>query len=231
MNRLEETMPKIKSSSMPEKVTNIFTQPMSSFTTAPTEVSADQPNMLFSGLFDFKTWMIIILLLILFFTFLGINLIGILGNSIQQFVDIFSPVISDFLAVTGNSTGSVLNKTADVVGDTAKETIDIAEDAVHNVGNLLIKSSEKSKQNSSESPELHKAIQENKNRPNEPEPDESENSIQKPISSSKYNWCLVGEYQNKRGCVPITESDKCLSGHVFPTQKMCLNPNLTNYQK
>jgi|LauGreSBDMM110SN_4_FD.fasta_scaffold20912_2 hypothetical protein len=228
MNRLEETMPKIKSSSMPEKVTNILTQPLSTFTTAPTEVSANQENMLFSGMFDWKTWMIIILLLVLFFTYLGINLLGILGNSMQQFVDIFSPVITDFLAVTGYSTGAVLNKTADIVGDTAKETIDIAEDAVQNVGNLLMKSGDPSQKKSTE---LHQAVQEHKQRPNDPEPDESENSIQKPISSSKYNWCLVGEYQNKRGCVPITESDKCLSGHVFPTQKMCLNPNLTNYQK
>ena len=61
----------------------------------------------------------------------------------------------------------------------------------------------------------------------DPEPDAPENTIQKPITSTKYNWCLVGEYQNKRGCMPVTESDKCLSGQVFPTQKMCLNPNLS----
>ena len=61
----------------------------------------------------------------------------------------------------------------------------------------------------------------------EPTPDNSTNPIQKPISSDKSNWCLVGEFQNKRGCVAVTESDKCLSGQIFPHQAMCLNPTLT----
>ena len=57
--------------------------------------------------------------------------------------------------------------------------------------------------------------------------DNSENPIQKPISSGKSGWCLVGEYANKRGCIEVSETDKCMSGQVFPNQKMCLNPNIT----
>lgn len=57
--------------------------------------------------------------------------------------------------------------------------------------------------------------------------DTDDNTIQKPIASDKINWCLVGEYQNKRGCVSVTESDKCLSGQIFPSKEMCLNPTLT----
>jgi len=51
---------------------------------------------------------------------------------------------------------------------------------------------------------------------NEPSPDTSEDNIQKSLTSAKTKWCLVGEYKNKRGCVDISESDKCLSGQVFP---------------
>ena len=61
-----------------------------------------------------------------------------------------------------------------------------------------------------------------------PMPSASENPIQKPISANKTNWCLIGEYQQKRGCIEIKDHDKCMSGQVFPTQKMCLNPNLTS---
>jgi hypothetical protein len=51
--------------------------------------------------------------------------------------------------------------------------------------------------------------------------------IQNPVSSAKKSWCLVGEYQGRRGCIEITDQDKCISGQVFPEQKMCLNPTLS----
>ena len=35
--------------------------------------------------------------------------------------------------------------------------------------------------------------------------DISENPIQKPISSNKINWCLVGEYKNKRKCIDVQD--------------------------
>jgi hypothetical protein len=62
---------------------------------------------------------------------------------------------------------------------------------------------------------------------NEPEPDTTTNPIQKPITSSKSNWCLVGEYQGRRGCIEIGENDKCMSGQIFPSQYTCLNPNFS----
>ena len=40
-------------------------------------------------------------------------------------------------------------------------------------------------------------------------------------------YCLVGEYHNKRGCIEVADGDKCMSGQVFPSQQLCLNPTLT----
>ena len=225
MNRLEETTPKIKSSSYDsgssssDSSSGSFMPSSPAFQTTPTDVSEKTSSMNILSGFDFKTLLILILLFVLLFSYLGINILTILGDSMERFVAFVSPMVTEFLVLTGYSTGSVINKTADVVSDTAKETIDIAEGAVQNVGNLLMDAGKKGK---SKTPLLA-----NKPTTTEPEPDAPENTIQKPISSNKYNWCLVGEYQNKRGCMPITESDKCLSGQVFPTQKMCLNPNLS----
>ena len=42
-------------------------------------------------------------------------------------------------------------------------------------------------------------------------------------SSKKAGWCLVGEYQGRRGCIEISDYDKCLSGKVFPNQGACMN--------
>jgi hypothetical protein len=63
--------------------------------------------------------------------------------------------------------------------------------------------------------------------PNQPSPDASTSPIQTSPSSSKSQWCLVGEYNGARGCINITDQDKCMSGQVFPSQQMCLNPTMT----
>jgi hypothetical protein len=56
------------------------------------------------------------------------------------------------------------------------------------------------------------------------QPDTSDGILQKPIASGKNNWCLIGEYQKKRGCISVLEDDICMSGQLFPSKEMCLNP-------
>ena len=157
----------------------------------------------------------------------------------NNLANVFGPFIQNFMKALGYSTGTVINTTSDTVSDVAKTSIDIAEGSVQNIGNLLISASGDSGSNAGDSgsnagdsaKSLEETVQQ-KNTPTpsktpEPTPDNSTNPIQKPISSDKSNWCLVGEFQNKRGCVAVTESDKCLSGQIFPNQTMCLNPTLT----
>jgi hypothetical protein len=165
--------------------------------------------------FDFKTILIFLLLFFLILTFIGINLFTILGNSLQDLSNVLSPFFINFTKAFGYSTGTVINTSADTVSNVAKTGIDIVDGSAKDIGNLFISA----------------AGEDNPNPTNpkhtEPKPDDSTNSIQKPITSDKSNWCLVGEFQNKRGCVAITDSDKCLSGQIFPNQAMCLNPTLT----
>ena len=179
-----------------------------------------------NGFFSNKNFIIILLIILLVFSFLGINILTISGNIMQTFIQIFGPLVSQILSIFGYTTGTVINKTADVVADTAKTGIDIAEGSIQSVGNILRDASQsnvdvRSKQS------LDTALNQGILKGNEPRADSTENPIQKPISSGKQNWCLVGEYQGKRGCIEISEHDKCLSGQVFPNQKMCLNPTLT----
>lgn len=58
---------------------------------------------------------------------------------------------------------------------------------------------------------------------NVPSTDTTISPIQNPISSSKNKWCLIGEFQGKTGCMDIQDSDKCMSGQIFPTQQLCMN--------
>jgi hypothetical protein len=61
------------------------------------------------------------------------------------------------------------------------------------------------------------------------EPSNPENPIQKPISANKTNWCLVGEYQENGVWKCPTATNACQQ--LFPSQSVCLNPNITTYKK
>ncbi len=164
----------------------------------------------------FKNGIIFILIVLLAFTFIGINLLEIFSGLLKNINDVFSPII----ALIGNTTGKTINTTADIVSDTAKTGIEIAEDTVQNVGDLLIKASKGDTK-------LDKALSKSKLKSHEPDADTTENPIQNPISKSKNSWCLVGEFESRRGCIEVGDTSKCMSGQTFPTRELCMNPTQT----
>jgi hypothetical protein len=175
--------------------------------------------------FSNKNAIIVFLTILLIFSFLGINVIKNIGDLLQHIVNTIFFFIRPLLSNVTFLTGSAIDSTGDLVADASKTGIDIANGTVDSVGKLLIKAS---------GHELAgKDIDQTINRstiklPPTPKPDSTTNPIQNPISTTKTNWCLIDEYEGKRNCVEIGESQKCMSGQVFPEQKMCLNPTLTN---
>ena len=214
MNIMEELSNEKPKSSKPMVFSKSIKQSAPSFfsfnndsSSATTSVSSSSANTIPLGFLDWKMFFIFILLIIVVLSYYGINVLNILGDAINSGVSGASPAISSFLEVLGYSTGKALNKTAELGSDAIKTGADIAEGTVQNVGNLMIGTNQ---------------INQGPPNPYDPQPDTPEDSIQKSLTSSKTKWCLAGEYQNKRGCIDISESDKCLSGKVFPTREACL---------
>jgi hypothetical protein len=56
------------------------------------------------------------------------------------------------------------------------------------------------------------------------EADDSSSSIQN--GGSKSGWCFIGEDRGFRTCVEVGVNDSCMSGNIFPSQEICINPNL-----
>ena len=44
--------------------------------------------------------------------------------------------------------------------------------------------------------------------------------------ASKAGWCYIGSEQGFRSCSQVGETDTCMSGNIFPTQDICVNPSL-----
>jgi len=201
-----------------------------------------------------NNFMIILLVILLIFPAIGMMIMAFLGNTYKEITETTNPIISNFLKLFGYSAGSVINTSADVAGDAAKIGIDILEGSVHNVGNLVqgktgdyptdktffnnnntqldpkfLDSTIEKKVDTAISKKLGNTVSSGNRykNPADVKPDNSSGTIQNSISSGKAGWCLTGEYQNKRGCVSVSESDQCLSGQIFPSKEMCLNPTLT----
>jgi hypothetical protein len=58
-----------------------------------------------------------------------------------------------------------------------------------------------------------------------PEADDATSKVQmKP--KSKAGFCYIGEDRGFRSCIEVGEGDVCMSGDIFPTEAICINPNL-----
>jgi hypothetical protein len=58
-----------------------------------------------------------------------------------------------------------------------------------------------------------------------PTPDDALSRIQS-SNSGKAGWCFIGEDRGFRTCSEIGQNDKCMSGDIFPSHEICMNPNL-----
>jgi len=54
--------------------------------------------------------------------------------------------------------------------------------------------------------------------------DDSLSAIQS--GGSKGGWCLIGEDRGFRSCAQVENADQCMSGDIFPTNEICVNPSL-----
>jgi hypothetical protein len=70
---------------------------------------------------------------------------------------------------------------------------------------------------------LQKALDDS-SKVDEVRPDDSLSRIQ--TQSGKAGWCFIGEDRGFRTCSEIGVNDQCMSGDVFPSQEICMNPNL-----
>lgn len=44
--------------------------------------------------------------------------------------------------------------------------------------------------------------------------------------NGKKGWCFIGADKFSRTCAEIGVNDMCMSGEIYPTKDVCINPNL-----
>lgn len=181
----------------------------------------------FSGMSLFRYFLIIIIL-----AFLGINLFGYMEVVTNYIVTTTKPLLLGLASFFGISIAETTKATVDVTSTGLKKGIDITSDTLKKGANILKEASLQNKlkennENMSDNNIINNLNNKlnNKNNLNiEPTPDNSNSNIQ---NRPKKNYCFIGENSNgSRTCTEMSESDKCMSGDIFPSLDICINPNL-----
>jgi hypothetical protein len=191
-----------------------------------------------SGFFDsiknisITTWIIIILIL----SFLGFNIFVYLAKGTQDITTLFGPLIGKIFGTTAAVTGEVVDVSAEgakAVVNTTAGAIDSGLTAIQNITPQGSSSTLPNQQfvppqpdilaNNSLNKTLNTAQQQTQSN-NDYQANEAASSVH--LSGGKSGWCFIGEDRGFRSCAEVNTNDKCMSGDIFPSQELCVNPNL-----
>ena len=200
----------------------------------------------------FKNVYFKIIMLILILAFLGFNLFKYLADATDSTTDLLGDPIKQIAAIFGYTVGETTKNIVDTSAEGTKLGIDVAagatEDAI-DLGQRALgasststqksssenkstsnSSSTKSSNTKSEKDDLDKAINDgssnkNNNKQSIPEPDDATSKTQS-SKASKSGYCYIGEDRGFRSCIKVNDPNRCMSGEIFPTRDICINPTL-----
>jgi len=187
------------------------------------------------------TWVI----LILFLALVGINVFVYLAQGTQLAAGVLAPLFRFFGFTLLETSKQVISNTAEgtvagvtLVSDAAIDTIDHVQ---QHGGNPVSQPSPQTNQTQKEvgrlkhiqqqqqiedwqQSSLEKALDDSARQTGASyRPDDCQSTIQ---TTGKSGWCFIGEEQGIRTCAEIGVNDVCMSGDIFPSQAICMNPKL-----
>lgn len=199
---------------------------MSSLTAASSDSVASSSNTS-SSFFEyiqsisFSTWLIILLLLAL----IGFNIFAYLAKGTQSINQTFGPVFKQILVALGMTASQTVDVAASGTKSVVNTTANVTDAGLTTVQNVLPTSNiqnqpDISTTNRALNTQKAAAIESN----NGYQEDDATSNIQ--MGSTKSGFCYIGEDRGYRSCAYVGEGDKCISGEIFPTNEICINPNL-----
>jgi hypothetical protein len=202
----------------------------SSFTSS---MSSDDSGF-FSGLKNINatTWIIIILV----FAFLGFNIFVYLAKGTQEISNIFAPLLKMIFGTTTEVVGKTIDVSAEgakaVVGGTAG-AIEAGLTSVQNATSPISATSSitgqpitQQQNDIMQQSSLNRALNKAQNL-QQPQYDYHANEASSSIhGSGEAGWCYIGEEKGYRTCAQVGANDTCMSGDIFPSKEICVNPSL-----
>jgi len=219
--------------SLTEGTSDIFTNSGTNNITS-SNMSVSDSGSFFSNI-SWQTIIIIILVLAL----LGLNIFTYLAKGTEEITSLIDSIFGPILKFFGYATLQTTKQVVETSAEGTKAGINIvAGSAVSGINKVEQVATGKQAQSSMQGGSatdisidgwqensldkaLYNAKQEYVNE--QVMPDEANSNIQ---YSGKSGYCYIGENNGIRTCAKVGVNDTCMSGDIYPSNEICINPNL-----
>ena len=160
--------------------------------------------------------------------FLIILILALLGFNVFAYLAKGTDVFSNFMAAYGKYIPEGIKRMLNLSEKGTELGLDVAAGTVKDVKKVIKKTANaNSKLWKARDKNLEKSINEGNfvGLNNHPQhiPDKTDSRVQE---KNKKGYCYIGTDRTHRSCIKVNESDKCMSGKIFPTKAICINPSL-----
>tara|TARA_B110000444_G_scaffold258858_2_gene300945 strand:+ start:16139 stop:16915 length:777 start_codon:yes stop_codon:yes gene_type:complete len=177
-----------------------------------------------SSIFSFRN-ILFSVILILLLSFLGFNIFTHLSKGTDVAGKLFGSIFSSTGIVLGDTTKNIVSNTStgtqeiiETGSNTSKNIVDVASKGT--TSGIGILQDGLRKKSSIVNAENNNILTDNINYKDDAEPE--------PVrtSSLQQGYCFIGKINNSRHCAKVNEHTQCMSGDIYPTRDICVNPNL-----
>ena len=171
-------------------------------------------------------------LVLLLLALIGFNVFTYLDDITAWFSETFGAPFRSVAQFLGYAAIDTAQTTVDVTAQGTKSAVDIAAGAATSGIDVLQQTigqkgqeqepdQKGQDQDMSSNAGLQRALSHAKKQP--PQPDDATSRTQR---TGKSGYCYIGEDRGFRSCIKVGEEDTCMSGDIFPTHAICINPRL-----
>ena len=212
---------------------------LKSFTKSGTEVvgSVAQTS---TGFFNIKN-ILFAIIIIFFLAFLGFNIFKYFASGTDVITNLLSPIIALFGSLTGDTAKTTINETSggsktilDKASTTGQTLLDnVQQGATSGISSLqdgLNKTASQSTNNGDDltlsivntanADKMSDSLKKGKNNDLDLEPEPTQ------TNTLNQGYCYIGKINDTRYCGKVSNREHCMSGDIYPSMDICINPSL-----
>tara|TARA_B110001450_G_scaffold74540_1_gene71022 strand:+ start:5203 stop:5985 length:783 start_codon:yes stop_codon:yes gene_type:complete len=210
---------------------------LKSFSKSGTEVVGSVAQTT-SGFFNMKN-ILFAIIIIFFLAFLGFNIFKYFASGTDRVSNLLSPIIAVFGSLTGDTAKTTINETSggskiilDKALNTGQTLLDnVQQGATSGITSLqdgLNKTASQSSNNGDDltlsivntanADKMGDSLKKGKNNDYEPEPTQT--------NTLNQGYCYIGKINDTRYCAKVSSREHCMSGDIYPSMDICINPSL-----
>ena len=174
---------------------------------------------------NWTTWIIIILIL----AFLGFNIFAYLAQGTQEISDVFAPITKKLFGTAVAVSSEIVDVSAEGAKAVVADSSNVINKGLTELQQITPNNAVGQQQQQQQAQMMKQALdqgheqEQGQGQDQDYQAHEATSSVH---SSGKAGWCYIGEDRGFRACAQVSANDTCMSGDIFPSQEICMNPSL-----